>query len=152
MLNTPNALFDRALASGAGGRKKAEAASAFKITVLHSGNAETNATTPLTAGEAVKLRIVPNADGFLYVMDGNTTLANAQVKAQQQFETQELKSDGAGQRQIRIMLSSTPIAAGIAGVIGGVPQADTRAMLAQAKEKVAQVPQPIEETVTLTWR
>jgi hypothetical protein len=145
------------LASGRGGRgalKKAEAiAPAFKITVIRNGIAEADAATPLPAGEAVKLRIVPNADGFLYAMDGNTPLANAQVKAQQQFETPELKSDGAGQRQIRIILSSTPMAAGIAGVIGGVPQSNTRAVLAQAKEKVAQeAQQPIEQTVTLTWR
>jgi len=152
LLTAPSAMFDRALAGGAGGRKKAETASAFKITVLHSGNAETAASTPLAAGEGVKLRIVPNADGFLYVMDGNTPLANAQVKAQQQFETPELKSEGAGQRQIRIILSGTPMAAGIAGVIGGVPQSDTRAKLALAKEKVAQEPQPTEQTVTLTWR
>jgi hypothetical protein len=158
VFGTQNGLLDRVDVSG-GGRggkgsaKKAEAvAAALKISVVRSNQNEADAATTLAAGEAVKLRVVPNADGFLYVMEGNTTLANAQVKAHQQFETQELKSDAAGQRQFRVILSSTPIPPGVAGVIGGIPQASTRAVLASEKAKVAPPQTPVQQSVTLTWR
>jgi len=154
VLNAPTFAVQEKAAGGGGvgARQKAEAAAVpLKFTILRDNNSEADAATPLSAGEAVKLRIVPGSDGFLYVMEGATTLAQAQVKAQQQFETQALKSDAPGQRRLRVILSLTPIAPGIAGAFvgGSLQESAKKATLART---TAAVPLPIEQSIILTWR
>jgi hypothetical protein len=76
------------------------------------GGKEADPSTPLTAGEAVKLKLIPNADGFLYVMEDNKVIASGPVRRLVPFETQELKSDAPAERQFRITLTRAPLAAG----------------------------------------
>ena len=132
----------------------AELGPAVKVTVIRSGRVDADPATPLDPGEAVKLRIVPNASGFLYVFEGDQTLASAQVTSGQQFETQALTSDGAGQRKFRVVLSHEAAAAGLlasdtataskkkSAVVGG------RAVSAAAPALATQT----DLTVTLTWK
>ena len=131
----------------------------LKLSIVREGDRAVDLSTVLYAGEAVKLRIVPNAEGFLYVFEGDQIIANGQVKSNQKFETPELKSDAAGQRQLRIVLSRVAMSPGVAGVIDGTPRSNvvestsekdsaTYAVLARGITPQAQFVQP----VTLTWR
>jgi hypothetical protein len=131
----------------------------LKYSIVREGDREVDLSTPLRAGESVKLRIVPNVAGFLYVIEGNKTIANGQVKPNQKFETPALTSDAAGQRQFRIVLSRVAMSPGAAGVIGGVPRSDvvesnsekdsaTYAVLA----RMAMPQEQFVQQVTLIWR
>jgi hypothetical protein len=131
----------------------------LKLSIVRESNREVDLSTALYAGESVKLRIVPNTEGFLYVFDGDKILANGQVKPNQKFDTPDLTSAAPGQRQFRIVLSRVAISPGVAGVIDGTPRADvvesksekdsaTYAVLARFSTPQERFVQP----VTLTWR
>lgn len=144
---------------GGGGRGVLASPLRVQCSIVRDGDRTVDIGTSLDAGEIVKLRIVPNTDGFLYVMEGATTIVNAAVKANQTFETPALKSDGAGQRQLHITLSRVAITPGLAGAVGGVPASgfvDTGADAEAAKRAVAAgmfgVPQQVMMPVTLTWK
>jgi hypothetical protein len=98
----------------------APAALGVRCSILRGDNQEVDLTTTLFAGETVKLRIVPNADGFLYVTEGGKPIASAAVKRNQRFETQELKSDDPVRRELQVVLSRVELRAGVGGgVVGG---------------------------------
>jgi len=69
---------------------------------------ETELGTPLDLGESVKLRVIPNSDGFLTVIENGAVVASGQVKRQVAFETPALKSDVPVQRQFRVILTPGP--------------------------------------------
>ena len=156
-------------ATGALRQKKAEAQSdklaavAFaahpgvRCSILR-GDAEVDLSTPLSPGESVKLRITPNADGFLYVMESGAIVASGPARRMQPFETPVLKNDTAGARQFRVVLSQAAISAGAAGTIGGLAKqnlVETAAEREQATYMVldSRAPvQPFAATITLTWK
>jgi hypothetical protein len=120
----------------------------LKFAIIRASNVETDLSTALDRGEGVKLRIVPNAPGFLYVFEGGTSVVSAQVTGGQQFETPELKSNGAGRRQFRVIFTREAIASGVAGDFAASPR--TKSAIVPARNPV---PQPqLEQMVTLTWK
>jgi hypothetical protein len=95
-----------------------------RCSIIRSGNQEVDLSTPLSAGETVKLRIRPNADGFLYVREGEKLLTSAAVKNNQQFETPELKNDTAGTRKLEVVFSRVAMFGGVVGGVGGARPAN----------------------------
>ena len=120
----------------------------LKFAIIRASNVETDLSTALDRGEGVKLRIVPNAPGFLYVFEGGTSVVSAQVTSGQQFETPELKSNGAARRQLRVIFTREAITSGVAGDFAASPR--TKSAIVPARNPV---PQPqLEQTITLTWK
>jgi len=78
-----------------------------RVSILR-GEGEMDLTTMLDAGETVRLKLIPNADGFLYVAEGAHIVASGAAKRLQPFETPELRFEGSGQKQLYVMLSRTP--------------------------------------------
>jgi hypothetical protein len=138
----------------------------FRFSVIRSGAREADASTALTAGEAVKLRIVPSVGGFLYVKEGDQVIANAPVTPNQQFETQDLSSNAAGERKFEIILSQVAIVTGAGGgggrasSVGSLRDAKSEKAAATAapapafavSARSAPTQQPIVQTITLTWK
>jgi len=62
----------------------------------------------LDPGETVRLKLVPNADGFLYVAEGARLVASGAAGRLQPFETPELRFEGSGQKQLFVMLLRSP--------------------------------------------
>jgi hypothetical protein len=62
----------------------------------------------LNPGETVRLKVIPNADGFLYVAEGTHTLARGRVQRLRPFETPELRFKRSGQKQLIVLLSRRP--------------------------------------------
>ncbi len=61
----------------------------------------------LKAGDVVKLRLVPNANGFLSVMEGSRpVVAERPVQRLEPFETPELT--GAGKKELLVVLARQP--------------------------------------------
>lgn len=122
-------------------------------------NQELDPSTPLQAGESVKLKLIPNADGFLYVAEGDNLLAGAAVKRLEAFETPELTRDAPGQRQLRITFTRVAMPADALARLAK----DTRANLVQTKAETepatytvqnafAPAPQQVVVPITLTWQ
>jgi hypothetical protein len=136
-----------------------------RCSILRDGNQEVDLSTPLFAGETVKLRIVPNADGFLYVTEGGKPIASAAVKRNQRFETQELKRDDPGRRDLQVVLSRLEMRGGVVGGVAGFTTGALTAPRANLVEttsgadratyvvngSVAPPPQ-IVAPIVLTWR
>jgi hypothetical protein len=78
-----------------------------RVSILR-GNSEADLTTVLDPGETVRLKLVPNADGFLYVAEGARLVASGPAERLKPFETPELTFQGSGQRQLNVMLSRHP--------------------------------------------
>jgi len=98
-------------AKGASGLAATMTAAAPRLGVRVSilrGEGEMDLTTMLDAGETVRLKLIPNADGFLYVAEGAHIVASGAAKRLQPFETPELRFEGSGQKQLYVMLSRTP--------------------------------------------
>jgi hypothetical protein len=80
-----------------------------RCSIVREGNREVDLSTPLYAGESVKLRLTPNADGILTVSEGEgataRVVATAPVRQYVAFETSALKSDAPGQRQFHVTLT-----------------------------------------------
>jgi hypothetical protein len=78
-----------------------------RISILR-GAGEADLTTVLDPGETVRLKLIPNADGFLYIADGARLVASGAVQRLKPFETPELRFTGSGQKQLFVMFSSRP--------------------------------------------
>ena len=81
-----------------------------RISILR-GDREADLTTVLDRGEAVRLRVTPNADGFLYVQEemglSMSTLASGFAQRLKPFETPELRFTGSG-KTLYVTLSTSP--------------------------------------------
>ena len=78
-----------------------------RVSILR-GQSEVDLTTVLDPGETVRLKLTPNADGFLYVVEGSRLVASGAVGRLKPFETPELRFEGSGQKQLYVMLSRRP--------------------------------------------
>jgi hypothetical protein len=78
-----------------------------RVSILR-GASEVDLATALDPGETVRLKVTPNADGFLYVVEGSRTVASGAAQRLRPFETPELRFEGSGQRQLYVMLSRRP--------------------------------------------
>jgi hypothetical protein len=78
-----------------------------RVSILR-GTSEADLATVLDPGETVRLRVTPNADGFLYIVEGARTLASGAAQRLRPFETPELRFEGNGQKQLYVMLSRRP--------------------------------------------
>ena len=78
-----------------------------RVSILR-GASEVDLATALDPGETVRLKVTPNADGFLYVVEGSRTVASSAAQRLRPFETPELRFEGSGQRQLYVMLSRRP--------------------------------------------
>jgi len=75
-----------------------------RVSILR-GASEVDLTTVLDPGETVRLKLTPNADGFLYVVEGSRMVASGAAQRLQPFETPDLHIEGSGQKQLYVMLS-----------------------------------------------
>src|ERR1035438_1785028 len=57
-----------------------------RVSILRA-TGEVDLTTLLDPGETVRLKLIPNADGFLYVAEGTRTLARGRAQRLRPFET-----------------------------------------------------------------
>ena len=109
-LTGQNDAAPRAERAAAGLLKSATAALprlGVRISILR-GAGEADLTTVLDPGETVRLKLIPNADGFLYIADGARLVASGPVQRLKPFETPELRFTGSGQKQLFVMFSSRP--------------------------------------------
>jgi hypothetical protein len=128
------------------------------------GDREVDLSTPLFAGESVRLRLTPNTTGYLSVYEGEgdaaRLVAGGPAQPMKPFETPALKSDAAGQRQLRVTLT---LMSGMTK--GGLAASDmvSRANLVENtadKESATYVvlrdalpaTQQVVVPITLTWR
>jgi hypothetical protein len=79
----------------------------LRVSVLR-GQSEVDLATVLDPGETVRLKLIPNVDGFLYVAEGTHTLARGRVQRLRPFETPELRFRRSGQKQLIVLLSQRP--------------------------------------------
>lgn len=145
-----------AMAKSVGGLFDPTAAQRLGVRVsILRGDREVDIGTVLDPGETVRLKLIPNADGFLNVREGVRTVASGPAQRLKSFETPELHFDGSGQRPLVITLSRTPLpseAIPAGNVTGGnvvSPSADQgRATYVVTGANARQVVVP----VTLTYR
>jgi hypothetical protein len=78
-----------------------------RVSILRGEN-EVDLTTVLDPGETVRLKVIPNADGFLYVAEGARMVASGRAQRLQPFETPDLRFEGSGQKQLIVLLSRRP--------------------------------------------
>jgi hypothetical protein len=78
-----------------------------RVSILRA-QSEVDLTAVLDPGETVRLKLIPNADGFLYITEGTRTVASGRVLRLQPFETPELRFNGSGQKQLIVLLSRRP--------------------------------------------
>jgi hypothetical protein len=78
-----------------------------RISIMR-GTGEADLTTVLDPGETVRLKLIPNADGFLYIAEGARLVASGAVQRLKPFETPELHFQGSGQKQLFVMFSRRP--------------------------------------------
>ena len=78
-----------------------------RVSILR-GDSEADISTALDPGETVRLKLIPNADGFLYVADGAQMVASGAVQVLKPFVTPELRFEGSGQKQLYVMLARRP--------------------------------------------
>ena len=79
----------------------------LRVSILR-GQIEVDLTTVLNPGETVRLRLIPNVDGFLYVAEGTHTIARGRAQRWRPFETPELRFRRSGQKLLTVMLSRRP--------------------------------------------
>ena len=94
-------------AATAAPRKDTAVRLGVRISILRA-TGEVALTTVLDPGETVRLKLIPNVDGFLYVAEGARTLASGRAQRWQPFETPELRFEGSGQKQLTVLLSQRP--------------------------------------------
>jgi hypothetical protein len=78
-----------------------------RVSILRA-TGEVDLTTLLDPGETVRLKVIPNADGFLYVAAGTRTVARGRAQRFRPFETPELRIRRSGQKQLTVLLSRRP--------------------------------------------
>jgi hypothetical protein len=164
---------DGAVAGGGGGATAPRAAKAVaglaaniaaaalrlgvRVSILR-GDKEADLSTALDRGETVRLKLIPNADGFLYVADGPRTVASGTAQRLKPFITPELRLEGSGEKLLYVMLSRNPQAV-ILQSIGSLARGDlvetspgqepaTYVVTGSREASALQVVVP----VTLTWR
>ncbi len=79
----------------------------LRVSILR-GQSEVDLTTVLDPGEKIRLKLVPNADGYLYVAQETRTVARGRAKRLQPFVTPVLRYRRSGQKEITILLSRRP--------------------------------------------
>ncbi len=130
---------------------------------LLRGDEEAVVSTVLNAGESVRLKVIPNEDGFLYIAarDGSAwkMVASGPAQRLKPFETPPLPFQGSGAKQLYIMLSrqaqtlSPEAIAALARVnlVETVAEQD-RATYAVAGLLQGAPPQQVVQPITLTYR
>jgi hypothetical protein len=125
-----------------------------RVSILR-GAVEADLTTVLDPGETVRLKLIPNADGFLYVAEGARIVATGTAHRLQPFETPELTFTGSGQKQLRILFSRSPQVAPAQSLesrardnVMETPALQERATYVVAESRAQQIVVP----VTLTYR
>jgi hypothetical protein len=78
-----------------------------RISIMR-GAGEADLTTVLDPSESVRLKLIPNADGFLYIAEGARLVASGAAQRLKPFETPELRFTGSGQKQLYVMFSRRP--------------------------------------------
>ncbi len=78
-----------------------------RISIFRSAG-DADLTTVLDPGETVRLKLIPNADGFLYVAEGTRIVASGAAQRLKPFETPELRFEGSGQKLLYVILSRRP--------------------------------------------
>jgi hypothetical protein len=128
-----------------------------RVSILR-GATEADLSTALDPGETVRLKLIPNADGFLYVADGARMVASGAVQRLKPFVTPELRFEGSGQKQLYVMLARSPqtVAPQSVGTLARGDLVETPAgqepatyVVTGAREAAAP---RIVVPVTLTWR
>ena len=79
----------------------------LRVSILR-GQSEVDLGTVLDPGETVRLKLIPNVDGFLYVAEGTHTVARGRAQRLRPFETPELRFRRSGQKQLIVLLSRRP--------------------------------------------
>src|ERR1039458_7340154 len=79
----------------------------LRVSILR-GQSEVDLATVLDPGETVRLKLIPNVDGFFYVAEGTRTIARGRAQRMQPFETPELRFRRSGQKQLTVLLSQRP--------------------------------------------
>jgi hypothetical protein len=79
----------------------------LRVSILR-GQSEVDLTTVLNPGETVRLKLIPNADGSLYVAEGTRTVARGRARRLRPFETPVLRYRRSGQKQLIVLLSRRP--------------------------------------------
>jgi hypothetical protein len=79
----------------------------LRVSILRDAG-EADLATVLSPGETVRLKLIPNADGFLYIGQGDHLLASGPVQRLKPFETPELHFAGSGQDQLYLIFSRRP--------------------------------------------
>jgi hypothetical protein len=79
----------------------------LRVSILR-GQSEVDLGTVLNPGEMVRLKLIPNVDGFLYVAEGTHTVARGRVQRLRPFVTPELRYRRGGQKQLIVLLSRRP--------------------------------------------
>ena len=79
----------------------------LRVSILR-GQSEVDLATVLDPGETVRLKLIPNVDGFFYVAEGTHTLTRGRVQRLRPFETPELRFRRSGQKQLIVLLSQRP--------------------------------------------
>jgi len=106
--------------SGGGGARAADATARLsasktlaasrlgvRISILR-GTGEADLTTVLDPSETVRLKLIPNADGFLYITEGTRLIASGAVQRLKPFETPEIRFEGSGQKLLSVLFSPRP--------------------------------------------
>jgi hypothetical protein len=128
-----------------------------RVSILRS-TGEVDLTTVLDPGETVRLKLIPNADGFLYITEGARTVASGAAQRLKPFETPELRFEGSGQKQLYVLLSRRPQTVAPLS-LGGLTRGDL--MKSQADQERAtyvvsgprdSAAQQVVVPVTLTYR
>jgi hypothetical protein len=132
-----------------------------RVSVLR-GAEEAAVSTVLDPGESVRLRVMPNADGFLYVAVGEgknwRMVASGPAERLKAFDTPTLPYTGSGPKQVYVMLSrvaqtlSPKSLPGLArtNMVETAAEQD-RATYVVAKLQSA-APQQVVQAITLTYR
>jgi len=85
-----------------------------RVSILR-GDQEVDPTTVLNAGESVRVKLIPNAEGFLSVTEGTRVIASGAAHRMQAFETPPIANTNDSARQLVITFSRTPLTGGLAG-------------------------------------
>jgi hypothetical protein len=80
----------------------------LRINILRSSG-EADLTTVLDPGETVRLKVIPNSDGYLYVVEGGLVIAGGTVQSFKPFETTPLRFQGSGQDSLYVVYSRRPL-------------------------------------------
>ena len=139
----------RGAAAGLGGAAPAQLG--VRASILR-GDQEVDITTVMNAGESVRLKLIPNADGYLRVTEAGRTVATAAVQRFKPFETPVLPLEGVSPKQLVITFSRTPQAEAVsldAGSRGNL--VEPRADQGRATYVISGTPQVVVP-VTLTFK